>query len=158
VEPPRFRELKLALRTMGSGLIVEGPSKVGKSTAIRKAMDELGVPKECQIWWSGQDPLPLDEFRGTLKELLGATRDTWLFIDDFHHLEDERYQRARVHHEGARRPARASRQDHTHRDQPARRFAGTGDAGSLGAIPRPAARHRQGLAPHEQDRRADHPR
>jgi predicted MPP superfamily phosphohydrolase len=94
VEPPRFRELKLALRTMGSGLIVEGPSKVGKSTAIRKAMDELGAPKERQIWWSGLDPLPLDELGRTLKELLGATHDTWLFIDDFHHLEDERYQRS----------------------------------------------------------------
>jgi Calcineurin-like phosphoesterase len=94
VEPPRFRELKLALRTMGAGLILEGPSKVGKSTAIRKAMDELNVPRERQIWWSGQEPLPLDEFRRTLKDLLDATRDTWLFIDDFHHLEDEQYQRA----------------------------------------------------------------
>jgi hypothetical protein len=94
VEPPRFAELKLSLRTMGSGLIVEGPSKVGKSTAVRKAMDELGVPKEHQIWWSGQRPLPLDEFDRTLDGLLRVTRDTWLFIEDFHHLEDEKYQRA----------------------------------------------------------------
>jgi 3',5'-cyclic AMP phosphodiesterase CpdA len=93
VEPPRFSELQLALRTMGTGLIVEGPSKVGKSTAIRKAMEAMGVAGTVQTWWYGQRPPPLDEFRGKLDELLGATRKTWLFIDDFHHLEDERYRR-----------------------------------------------------------------
>jgi hypothetical protein len=39
IEPPEFARLQLELRTMGTGLIVEGPSKVGKSTAIRKAME-----------------------------------------------------------------------------------------------------------------------
>jgi len=93
VEPPRFAELQLALRTMGTGLIVEGPSKVGKSTAIRKAMEVMGVAGGDQTWWYGQRPPPLDAFRKKLDELLGATRKTWLFIDDFHHLEDERYRR-----------------------------------------------------------------
>ena len=94
VEPPLFPELKFELRTMGTGLIVEGPSKVGKSTAIRKAMESLGVGEADQIWWHGQDPPPLDEFRRTLDVIRRATRDTWLFIDDFHHLEDEPYRRA----------------------------------------------------------------
>jgi len=93
IEPPEFARLKLELRTMGTGLIVEGPSKVGKSTAIRKAMQALGIAERDQIWWHGQRPLPLVELAHQLDELLRATRDTWLFIDDFHHLEDERYRR-----------------------------------------------------------------
>jgi predicted MPP superfamily phosphohydrolase len=93
VEPPRFLELQLALRTMGTGLIVEGPSKVGKSTAIRKAMEAMGVAGSDQIWWYGQRPPPLDAFRKKLDELLDASHNTWLFIDDFHHLEDEQYRR-----------------------------------------------------------------
>lgn len=93
VEPPLFSELQLALRRMGTGLIVEGPSKVGKSTAIQKAMEAMGFSKSDQTWWSGQRPPPLDELRKKVDDLIVAKRNTWLFIDDFHHLEDERYRR-----------------------------------------------------------------
>lgn len=93
VEPPRFDELQHALRRMGTGLIVEGPSKVGKSTAIQKAMEAMGIAPGDQIWMSGNRPPPFDELRHKIDELLDAKRDTWLFIDDFHHLEDERYRR-----------------------------------------------------------------
>ena len=93
IEPPEFERLQLELRTMGTGLIVEGPSKAGKSTAIRKAMEILQVASADQIWWHGQRPPPLDEFIRALDALLEARRDTWLVIDDFHHLEGERYRR-----------------------------------------------------------------
>jgi 3',5'-cyclic AMP phosphodiesterase CpdA len=93
VEPPLFSELQLALRRMGTGLIVEGPSKVGKSTAIQKAMEAMGVPQADQTWWSGQRPPPFHELRKKVDELIVAKRNTWLFIDDFHHLEDKRYRR-----------------------------------------------------------------
>ena len=93
VEPPRFGELVLELRTMGTGLIVEGPSKVGKSTAVKKAMEALGVPPERQLWWKGQQPPQLDEFGEKLDELIAARENFWLFIDDFHYLEDERFRR-----------------------------------------------------------------
>lgn len=94
VEPAGFGELKLELRTMGTGLILEGPSKVGKSTATRKAMAALGVPPEAQIWWHGQDLPPLVEFQRTLDQLRSATTNTWLFIDDFHYVEDPAYRRS----------------------------------------------------------------
>lgn len=94
VEPPQFALLQLELRTMGTGLIVEGPSKVGKSTAIRKAMEALGIAEQDQLWWTGQTPPPLEDFRRTLGELRDAKRNRWLFIDDFHYLEDEAYRRA----------------------------------------------------------------
>jgi 3',5'-cyclic AMP phosphodiesterase CpdA len=78
---------------MGTGLIVEGPSKVGKTTAIRKAMESLGVPERDQIWWDGREPPPLEQLRQTLRELRDGDRDRWLFIDDFHYVEDEAYRR-----------------------------------------------------------------
>jgi len=93
VEPPLFSELQLALHTMGTGLIVEGPSKVGKSTAIRKAMENLRVPEADQIWWDGRELPPLEQMRQTLRELRDGDRDRWLFIDDFHYVEDKEYRR-----------------------------------------------------------------
>jgi hypothetical protein len=93
IEPPDFVRLKLELRTMGTGLLVEDPSKAGKSTAIRKAIDALAIPAADPIWWHGLRPPLLEDFAGKLDELLHASRNTWLFIDDFHHLEDHRYRR-----------------------------------------------------------------
>lgn len=94
VEPAGYSELKLELRTMGTGLILEGPSKVGKSTATKKAMAALGVPPRDQIWMHGQDLPPLDDFKRTLDAVRGATANTWLFIDDFHYVEGDDYRRA----------------------------------------------------------------
>jgi 3',5'-cyclic AMP phosphodiesterase CpdA len=89
VEPPRFKNLTLELRTMGTGLIVEGPSRVGKSTAIKKAMEELGVPARQQIWWQGSTPPSLEHLTQKLAELETAQEDTWLFIDDFHYVSED---------------------------------------------------------------------
>jgi predicted MPP superfamily phosphohydrolase len=93
IEPPEFELLRLELRTMGRGLIVEGPSKVGKSTAIHKAMEALGIEPRDQLWWHGERLPPFKEFGRKLDRLLQATRNTWLFIDDFHRVEDERHRR-----------------------------------------------------------------
>jgi 3',5'-cyclic AMP phosphodiesterase CpdA len=94
VEPPEFRMLQVELGTMGTGLIVEGPSKTGKSTAVYKAMEALGVDPRDQRWWLGQRPPAFDEFQRVLDELVRAERRTWLFIDDFHYVEDKRYRQA----------------------------------------------------------------
>lgn len=94
VQPPRFRELQFELKTMGTGLIVEGPSKTGKSTAIRKAMEVLGAGAEDQLWWVGQRLPEFDEFQRVLDELCRSPQQRWLFIDDFHYVEDRRYLQA----------------------------------------------------------------
>lgn len=96
VRPARFDELELELRTMGTGLIVEGPSRTGKSTAIRKALEDLRVPDspDVQEWIYGQAPPDLATFEGILDSLLSAEQDRWLFIDDFHYLEEPAYLRA----------------------------------------------------------------
>ena len=89
VEPPRFEELKLELATMGTGLIVEGPSRVGKSTAVKKAMEKIRAPIARQIWWDGRTPPTLDELQQKLAELRTVQEHTWLFIDDFHYLAED---------------------------------------------------------------------
>src|SRR5262249_30065594 len=43
VETPEFRELKLCLNVPGRGLVIEGPSGVGKTTALKKACLQLQV-------------------------------------------------------------------------------------------------------------------
>lgn len=94
VTPPHFELLKHELRTMGTGLIVEGPSRTGKSTAIRKALEELGVPESAQTWWYGQDLPELATFEQMLESLVTADRDRWLLIDDFHYVEQPAYLKA----------------------------------------------------------------
>lgn len=94
VRPPRFDELELELRTMGAGLIVEGPSRTGKTTAVRKALEEIGVPEPAQEWVHGQRPPDLATFEHTLDALLTAQQERWLSIDDFHYFEQPEYLRA----------------------------------------------------------------
>ena len=43
VEPKEFLALKVALRTHGKCLVIEGPSGIGKTTAVKKAINELGL-------------------------------------------------------------------------------------------------------------------
>ena len=42
VEPVEFTRLKIALRTPGRGVVVEGPSKIGKTSAVTKALEASG--------------------------------------------------------------------------------------------------------------------
>jgi putative ribosome biogenesis GTPase RsgA len=48
VAPSEYAGLKVALRTPGRGLIVEGPSGIGKSTAVTRALGELGQDRGIQ--------------------------------------------------------------------------------------------------------------
>lgn len=85
VEPSQFPALQVELDTMGSGLIVEGPSRVGKSTAIRKAI-ALQRPERPQLWLDGKLPPP--DFEEILSRLAGGGFSGHLVIDDFHYLDD----------------------------------------------------------------------
>ena len=41
VRPSEYNRLQVALRTPGRGVVVEGPSGIGKSTAVTKAQTSL---------------------------------------------------------------------------------------------------------------------
>lgn len=43
VKPIEYTKLIVSLRTKGRGLVVEGPSGIGKTTSINKAIEEVGL-------------------------------------------------------------------------------------------------------------------
>ncbi len=86
VEPSQFPTLQVELGIMGSGLIVEGPSKVGKSTAIKKALAKQGSrPPERWIQGMLVDEREFDEL---MEGLVHGGFAGHLIVDDFHYLPD----------------------------------------------------------------------
>ena len=84
VQPAEYARLKVALRTHGRGLIVEGPSGIGKSTAVARALTELGSSEITQAL-SARDPGDVGYI-----ELLPTTDDFGtVVIDDFHVLDND---------------------------------------------------------------------
>lgn len=79
VEPTEFNAIKVALRTAGKGLVIEGPSGIGKTTAVTKALENSDSKRlsarrsEDVTWLSNTD---LSKESGTV------------LIDDFHRLPD----------------------------------------------------------------------
>ena len=43
VEPKEYADLLLSLRTPGRGAVIEGPSGIGKTTAVETALARLGM-------------------------------------------------------------------------------------------------------------------
>jgi hypothetical protein len=82
VKPSTYNHLQVALRTPGRGVVVEGPSGIGKSTAVAKAIDELNLG-EVVTKLSARIPGDV-EYLEMLGEL-GAFGT--VIIDDFHRLE-----------------------------------------------------------------------
>jgi hypothetical protein len=84
VEPAEYARLKVALRTPGRGLIVEGPSGIGKSTAVTRALAELGSTAIVQQL-SARNPGDVGYI-----EILATTEDFGtVVIDDFHVLRND---------------------------------------------------------------------
>jgi len=85
VKPPEYTKLLVALRTRGRGLVVEGPSGIGKTTCISKAIEELNLNNEVLILSARK----IDD-REYIKEIprLGNNLGI-IIIDDFHRLDQE---------------------------------------------------------------------
>ncbi|MBJ7358645.1 TIR domain-containing protein [Nocardioides sp.] len=83
VHPSSFNQLKVGLRTPGRGVIVEGPSGIGKSTAVTKVLEELNLDSSVTSL-SARDPVDA-EYIALLPEM---TSTGTVIIDDFHRLED----------------------------------------------------------------------
>jgi len=83
VKPSEYTKLIVSLRTPGRGLVVEGPSGIGKTTSITKALDELNI---------AGDILKLSARKKEDRELIAAIpgmRDIGtVIIDDFHRLDE----------------------------------------------------------------------
>src|SRR5258707_551459 len=86
VEHNSLKKLKYIIDTPGRGVIIEGPSGIGKTTAVEKAMKELGLERMKYLSARNQQDLPLIQ---TLEQWhLGI-----VVIDDFHHLDTSLHQR-----------------------------------------------------------------
>ena len=86
VEHEEFQPLKLALDQPGRGVVIEGPSGVGKTTAIRRAIEDLRGEE------SGIDPYirtlsARDPEHRELLQTLPRWHSNIVVVDDFHRLD-----------------------------------------------------------------------
>lgn len=83
VKPPEYTKLIVAIRTKGRGLVIEGPSGIGKTTCVTKAIEELGLQKNiCKLTARKK------EDRDIIELLPEMDRFGTVVIDDFHVLPD----------------------------------------------------------------------
>ena len=87
VEPQRFSALRLSLSQPGRGLVIEGPSGIGKTTALKKALERVhgGLIEASNIEiLSARRPKDIER----IEHLQDRHKGT-VAIDDFHRLADE---------------------------------------------------------------------
>jgi len=84
VEPAQLPRLRSYLHVMGQGLVIEGPSGVGKTSVIKRALRDINVSE--QEWLLGQS----DADRRKLDDRLSSGFKGHLIIDDFHRLDRPR--------------------------------------------------------------------
>jgi hypothetical protein len=84
VPPVDYTKLIVSLRTPGRGLVVEGPSGIGKTTSVTKALEELGLDKKCSKLSARKR-----EDREMISLLPEIKRMGIVLIDDFHRLGDK---------------------------------------------------------------------
>ncbi|MDH4471744.1 MAG: hypothetical protein QE487_04005 [Fluviicola sp.] len=84
VKPIEYNNIIVALRTKGRGLVIEGPSGIGKTTSIQKAIEELGLNKN--VFKLSARKSEDKEFIKMLPEFKGIGT---VIIDDFHILADD---------------------------------------------------------------------
>jgi hypothetical protein len=84
VQPVEYNKLYVSLRTVGRGLVVEGPSGIGKTTCVLKVVEHLGLDQKV-LKLSGRK---LDDIE-LIRHLPTMTSIGIVLIDDFHRLPDD---------------------------------------------------------------------
>lgn len=84
VEPSEYTRLKVALRTKGRGLVVEGPSGIGKTTSVNRALKDLGLEDNVRYLTSRKRKDVKD-----IEKLLEQDEIGVVVIDDFHILSNQ---------------------------------------------------------------------
>lgn len=81
VTPLEYNDLIVALRTPGRGVVIEGPSGIGKTTAVTRALQQLGLEERVlKLSTRKREDLVL------IRELPGMNSFGTVLIDDFHRL------------------------------------------------------------------------
>lgn len=80
IEPSEYTKTKVALRTKGRGLVIEGPSGIGKTTCIQKILEDINLQAAFLSARKSEDI--------ELIKLLTEDPKNWgvVIIDDFHYL------------------------------------------------------------------------
>ncbi len=84
VKPAEYTKLQVSIRTRGRGLVIEGPSGIGKTTSVNKALSELNLQDKVMML-SARKPGD-QEFIEHLPDLRGLEI---VIIDDFHVLSNQ---------------------------------------------------------------------
>lgn len=83
VKPLEYSSLLVALRTPGRGVVIEGPSGIGKTTSVTRALEELRLAdRVSRLSARRPDDLAL------IRELPAIKGIGMVIIDDFHKLDD----------------------------------------------------------------------
>ena len=84
VKPQEYTKLSVALRTKARGLVIEGPSGIGKTTSINKAIEEIGLNTNVYTY-SARKKEDVE-----MLYLLPKFKDFGIvIIDDFHVLTND---------------------------------------------------------------------
>lgn len=83
VKPIEYTKLVVALRTKGRGLVVEGPSGIGKTTSINKAIEEVNLNTSVTLSARKKEDIEM------IKLLPEFTDMGIVVVDDFHVLPNE---------------------------------------------------------------------
>lgn len=82
VKPSEYDRMLVGLRTPGRGLVIEGPSGIGKTTGVLKSLDDLGLG-EATLKLSARKK----EDVKLIEELPSMGKIGTVLIDDFHWLQ-----------------------------------------------------------------------
>ncbi|MEK6827014.1 MAG: ATP-binding protein, partial [Nanoarchaeota archaeon] len=83
VKPIQFTELLVALRTPGRGIVVEGPSGIGKTVGIKKVIEELKITGYQILSARKAEEVEKIKELSEKKTQIGI-----IIVDDFHILEE----------------------------------------------------------------------
>lgn len=83
VPPPRYSHMKVAIRTPGRCVVIEGPSGIGKTSSVTQILEELGLSGGVTFLTS-RDPDHIEY----IQELPNLGDIGVVIIDDFHRLDD----------------------------------------------------------------------
>jgi hypothetical protein len=84
VEPVEYNRILVSLRSSGRGMVIEGPSGIGKTCAVMKALNQLGKFDEARKLSARKRP-DIDIINDIINEKLKGL----IIIDDFHRLPIE---------------------------------------------------------------------
>ncbi len=84
VQPERFDEIRVSVRTSGRGLVLEGPSGIGKTTTITKVLADLGI-SDCVLSLSARKKADVE----VIEALPDMGDIGTVIVDDFHRLNDQ---------------------------------------------------------------------